>query len=161
MFCPELITDAISSFNKYGKVILSYYHIIIMRSCLQHLHFLLQDSNGSVCMLSCSVISNSFQPLGLQPNRLLCPWNSPDRSTGVGCHFLFQGSPQSRDRTHVSYISCIAWQVLYHQHKLGSQLYPYSGMFYSAVNRNENLAHATEWMKLEYISLGKMSDIKR
>ena len=72
-----------------------------------------------------------------------------------------RGSSQPRDRTHVSYISCIAWQVLYHQHKLGSQLYPYSGMFYSAVNRNENLAHATEWMKLEYISLGKMSDIKR
>ena len=41
MFCPKLIIDAISSFNKYGKVILPYYHIIIMRSCLQHLNFLL------------------------------------------------------------------------------------------------------------------------
>ena len=23
--------------------------------------------------------------------RLLCPWNSPGKSTGVSCHFLFQG----------------------------------------------------------------------
>ena len=28
---------------------------------------------------------------GLQPARLLCPWDSPDRNTGVGCHFLLQG----------------------------------------------------------------------
>ena len=23
-------------------------------------------------------------------NRLLCPWDSPDKNTGVGCHFLLQ-----------------------------------------------------------------------
>ena len=23
--------------------------------------------------------------------RLLCPWNSPDKNTGVGCHLLPQG----------------------------------------------------------------------
>ena len=28
---------------------------------------------------------------GLQPTRLLCPWNSPGRNTAVGCHFLLQG----------------------------------------------------------------------
>ena len=25
------------------------------------------------------------------PARLLCPWNSPGKNTGVGCHFLLQG----------------------------------------------------------------------
>ena len=25
------------------------------------------------------------------PARLLCPWNSPDKNNGVGCHFLLQG----------------------------------------------------------------------
>ena len=25
-----------------------------------------------------------------QPTRLLCPWDSPDKNTGVGCHFLLQ-----------------------------------------------------------------------
>ena len=30
--------------------------------------------------------SNSFQPPGLQPSRLLSPWNSPGQNTGVGSH---------------------------------------------------------------------------
>ena len=28
---------------------------------------------------------------GLQPARLLCPWDFPGKNTGVGCHFLLQG----------------------------------------------------------------------
>ena len=35
---------------------------------------------------SCSVVSNSQWPHGLQPTRLLRPWYSPGKSTGVGCH---------------------------------------------------------------------------
>ena len=30
-------------------------------------------------------------PYELQPARLLCPWDSPGKSTIVGCHFLLQG----------------------------------------------------------------------
>ena len=36
-------------------------------------------------------MSDSLQPHGLQPTRLLCPWDSPGKNTGVGCHFLLQG----------------------------------------------------------------------
>ena len=25
-----------------------------------------------------------------EPGRLLCPWDSPGKNTGVGCHFLLQ-----------------------------------------------------------------------
>ena len=39
---------------------------------------------------SCSVMPDSLQPHGLQPARLLCSWNSPGETTGVGCHFLLQ-----------------------------------------------------------------------
>ena len=28
---------------------------------------------------------------GMQPASLLCPWDSPGKNTGVGCHFLLQG----------------------------------------------------------------------
>ena len=28
---------------------------------------------------------------GLEPGGLLCPWDSVDRNTGVGCHALLQG----------------------------------------------------------------------
>ena len=33
-----------------------------------------------------SVVSDPQQPRGLQPTRLLCPWDFPSKSTGVGCH---------------------------------------------------------------------------
>ena len=37
---------------------------------------------------SCSVMSSSSLPGGLQPTRLLHPWDFPGKSTGVGCHCL-------------------------------------------------------------------------
>ena len=44
-----------------------------------------------VCVFSHSDMSDSFQPHGLQPTRLLCPWDSPGKNIGVGCHSLLQG----------------------------------------------------------------------
>ena len=41
-------------------------------------------------LTSRSVVSNSLRPYGLQPTRLLCPWDFPGKRTGVGCHFLLQ-----------------------------------------------------------------------
>ena len=38
--------------------------------------------------------------------RLLCPWDSPGKNAGVGCHFHLQGIG---DQTHVSCIS-LHWQ---------------------------------------------------
>ena len=35
-------------------------------------------------------MSNSVRPHGLQPTRLLRPWDFPGKSTGVGCHCLLQ-----------------------------------------------------------------------
>ena len=37
------------------------------------------------------VVSNSFPPRGLESTRLLCPWDSPGKNTGVGCYPLLQG----------------------------------------------------------------------
>ena len=45
----------------------------------------------SAHVLSCSVVFDSLQPCGLQPARLLCPWDLPGKNTGVGCHPLVQG----------------------------------------------------------------------
>ena len=38
-----------------------------------------------------SVVCDSLWPHGLQPTRLLCPWDSPSKNTAVGCHALLQG----------------------------------------------------------------------
>ena len=35
-------------------------------------------------------MSNSVQPHRQQPTRLPHPWDSPGKTTGVGCHFLLQ-----------------------------------------------------------------------
>ena len=35
-------------------------------------------------------MSDSVRPHRRQPTRLLCPWDSPGKNTGVGCHFLLQ-----------------------------------------------------------------------
>ena len=47
-------------------------------------------------------MSNSLWPQALQTTRLLCPWDFPGKNTGVGCHFLLQGSSKPRDGTQVS-----------------------------------------------------------
>ena len=37
---------------------------------------------------SCPTLCN---PMDCSPTGLLCPWDSPGKNTGVGCHFLLQG----------------------------------------------------------------------
>ena len=37
-----------------------------------------------------SVVSNSVRPHGLQPTKLLHPWDFPGKSAGVGCHCLLR-----------------------------------------------------------------------
>ena len=56
----------------------------------QGYHHSWSHSDTHVCVLSRSVTSDSLQPPGLQPARLLCPCDSPGKNTGVGCHFLLQ-----------------------------------------------------------------------
>ena len=52
-----------------------------------------------------SVMSNSLRSHGLWPTRLLGPWDSLGKNTGVGCHVLLQGISRPRDGTHVSCLS--------------------------------------------------------
>ena len=42
------------------------------------------------CCSVASVVSDSVRPCRRQPTRLPHPWDSPGKSTGVGCHFLLQ-----------------------------------------------------------------------
>ena len=57
-----------------------------------------------------SVMSHSSQPQGLQPARLLCPWDFPGKNTGVGCHFLLQGIFLTQGSSS-SLLSLLHWQV--------------------------------------------------
>ena len=46
---------------------------------------------SSLCVCMCSVMSNSLGPHGLYPSRILCPWTSSGKNTGVGSCSLLQG----------------------------------------------------------------------
>ena len=57
-------------------------------------------------------LPDSVRPHGLQPSRLLCPWDSPDKNTGVGCHALLQGIfPTQGLNPHL--LCLLHWQVDY------------------------------------------------
>ena len=60
-----------------------------------HCTFSMMSPNTSTSLptktRACSVTSNSVQPYRLSPTRLLCPWDSLGKNTGVACHFLLKG----------------------------------------------------------------------
>ena len=45
-----------------------------------------------MCVYVCARLCWNLQVHGLQPTRLLCPWDSPGKNTQAGCHFLLQGN---------------------------------------------------------------------
>jgi len=49
-----------------------------------------EGTSVHVCWVA-SVMSDSLWPCGPLPTRVLCPWDSPGKNTGVGCHALLQG----------------------------------------------------------------------
>jgi len=59
------------------------------------------------------VVSDSSRPQGLQPTRLLHPWDFPGKSTGVGCHCLLRIISSVPDKVKAVYVfsSCIAKQI--------------------------------------------------
>ena len=63
-------------------------------------------------------MSNSLRPYGLQPTRLLHPWDFLGKSAGVGCHFLLQGIFLTQE-SNLGLLHCR--QTLYHLSHKGSQ----------------------------------------
>ena len=63
---------------------------------LQAWHFSLEEKLWQTCCCCCvaSIMSDSVQPHRRPPTRLLSPWGSPGKNTGVGCHFLLHDKPR-------------------------------------------------------------------
>ena len=87
-----------------------------------------------VHVYSCPILSDpmdcrSFWSHGLWATRLLCPWDSSGRNTGVACHFLLQGIFLTQGLTpHLLHL--LHWQVgSFPLHHMGSPkkkaLYPF------------------------------------
>ena len=75
----------------------SHHESLILMTC----------SKPCCCCLIAKSCSPLLQPHGLQPARLLCPWDFPGENTRVGYHFLLQGIfPTQRLNLYLLY-----WEV--------------------------------------------------
>ena len=83
-------------------------------------------------------MSNSLRPHGLQPSRLLCPWDFPGKSTGVGCHCLLR------------------WRF-YLSTKIWEERFPYSVSHKSSSlrNRPSHICLSNSWQVCWDHSVGK------
>ena len=70
---------------------------------------------------------------------LLCPWDSPGKNTGAGCHFQLRGSSWPRDQTGISRVSCYGRQVVYHQCHLLNSMYIWDTCDISGSNQKRNI----------------------
>ena len=67
-------------------------------------------------------MSDSVRPYELQPARLLCPWDSPNKNTEWVAMTSSRGSSPLRDQIYISYLSCVCRRFLHHHSHLGSPL---------------------------------------
>ena len=74
-------------------------------------------------------MSGSLRLHGLEPTRLLRPWNFPGKSPGVGCHFLLQGIFPTQG-SNLGLLHCR--QTLYRLSHQGSPMWLASGPHSSA-----------------------------
>ena len=49
-------------------------------------------------------------PMDFSPARILCPWDSPGKTTGLGCHALLQGIFPTQ-RLNPCLLSLLHWQT--------------------------------------------------
>ena len=76
--------------------------------------------SGSESQLYCASMLSQFSHVqlfvthGLLPTRILCPWDSPGKNTGVGFHALLQGICLMQTLNPHLGTSCIGRQVLYY-----------------------------------------------
>ena len=78
--------------------------------------------------VSRSVVSDSLRPSRLQRTRLLCPWDSPGKNTGVSYHSLLQGIFLTQG-LNLELLHCR--QILYHLSYQGSPYFSVKSSYIS------------------------------
>ena len=81
----------------------------------------LRGTRVCVCVCVCVLVTQSCltlcDPMHCSPASLLSPWDSPSKSTGVGCHSLLRGIFMTL-RSNPGLLHCR--QILYHLSHQGS-----------------------------------------
>ena len=100
--------------------------------------------------VSCSVMSDSLQPHGLQPARFLCPWNSSGANSGVGSCSLLQGIFPTQG-SNPGLLHCR--QILYHPSYQGSPEITY--LFKKVIKPNTlHFVMPVTWSRSSWVILG-------
>ena len=108
----NLLQEEFNQYKFYGSNRYMSIYINFFKEYISHSYKTWEWIKVCMCVPSCSAVSDFLRPCGLKPARLLCPWESPDKNTGMGCHSLFRSSSQPRGWTQVSCIAggfCIIW----------------------------------------------------
>ena len=95
--CLFWILDIIDGDNMWSFVTISFNLAQCVQcavACISTSFLFIAEYYFIACCCYCcqvaSVVSDSVRPHRRQPTRLPCPWDSPGKSTGVGCHFFLQ-----------------------------------------------------------------------
>ena len=93
------------------------------------------------------VMSDSLQPFGLQPTRLLCLWGFPGKNIGAGCHFLLQGIFPSQESNPRLLCRLHCRRILYQLSHQGS-------LFFKAMIFKNSLMHLRDgWLNFHEVRI--------
>ena len=93
---------------------------------IKHIYMSLYIASWCKVSISHSVVSDSLWPCGLWSTRLLCPWDSPGKNTGVGCHFLLQGTFSTQgSNTGLLHCRQILYSLSHQESPMGTMSSPY------------------------------------
>ena len=108
--------------------------------------------------VSYSVVCDSLQPHGLWPDRLLCPWDSPGKNTGVDCHsFLQRNFPNQGSNSGLLHCRQVLYHLSYREvtynysaayHKFWSILFPF--LF---ISRHFLISSSAHWFSVAHCLL--------
>ena len=115
----------------------------------------LQSSpTASVCLLfSHSVVSDCLRPHGLYSIRLLSPWNSLSKNTGVGClAFLQRIFPTPGSNLHLLHWPADSLPMSHLETLIGAQLV-YNVVLVSAVKQRESAIHTHTSRLLDFLPI--------
>ena len=122
-FSMSFTKDAIDDDHIYAQTYTCTYLYIGIPTYI-HMH---------MCV-SRSAVSDFLRPNRPQPARLLCPWNSPGKNTGVGNHSLLWGIFPSQG-SNPGLLHC--GQILYYlSHEGRLYIYTYMHTYVDKFNKN-------------------------
>ena len=101
------------------QLIFHFVHIMRISSSLSRIEIKFGlNTITQTCVLVAQSCLALCDPMDCSPAKLLCPWNSPGKNIGVGCHFLLQEIfPTQGSNLGLPYCR----QMLYHLSHQGSQ----------------------------------------